>query len=168
MKKIKLTQGKFTIVDDSDFEYLNQWKWYLDKKYAKRTIYPRKWEYLHRKLLNAPRGTEIDHINHDTLDNRKSNLRICYKSNNQHNALIRSDNKTGYKGVYFDSNWKKFRASVCINNKIIHIRNGKDCGFDTAKEAAQARDRIALEYHKDFAYLNFPFDNQAQLAKVGI
>ena len=82
MRKIKLTQGKYAIVDDEDYEYLNQWRWFTFKNgyvwYVARetTIdHKRKCIYMHRLIMNAVNGECVDHINRNGLDNRKYNLR---------------------------------------------------------------------------------------------
>lgn len=96
MKQIALTQGKFAIVDNSDYGMLSQFKWqYLPagNGYAKRAVQIKleKHKYkvitvlMHRLILNAPEGVEIDHINRNSLDNRRCNLRICDRSTNMLN-----------------------------------------------------------------------------------
>ncbi len=86
MKKITLPQGIFAIVDDGDFEWLNQWRWSLASGYARRctrkTEGHRRWVLMHRVINKTPHGMETDHINGDRLDNQKSNLRTVDKSKN--------------------------------------------------------------------------------------
>jgi len=73
MKRIKLTQEKVALVDDADFEFLNQWKWFYHQTgYAKSCH-----RYMHRLINKTPKGFHTDHINRNKLDNRKSNLRYC-------------------------------------------------------------------------------------------
>ena len=101
MRKIPLSQGKFALLDSEDFNYINQWNWYYDKGYARThsKIDNKQLLYMHRLILNFPEDKDIDHINHNTLDNRKSNLRIVTSSQNSMNQRIRKDNTSGYKGV---------------------------------------------------------------------
>ena len=84
MKQIPLTQGKFAIIDDKDFEYLNQWKWTYDGRYAIRsvafTVGKRSKIYMHRIILNTPVGMDTDHIDMNRLNNQRLNLRIDRKS----------------------------------------------------------------------------------------
>ena len=112
MKEIQLTQGKVALVDDEDYEYLNQWKWYANewkggKLYAVRNVRKNKqyigYESMHRLLSsNKDKKLVTDHINGNTLDNRKSNLRICTISENTKNRQIQKNNKSGFKGVRYN------------------------------------------------------------------
>src|SRR5688572_24444050 len=106
MKLIPLTQGKFAKVDDADYECLSQWKWmvthygyacrFLQKDKKKRVI------WMHRVINNTPDGMLTDHVNHDTLDNRRENLRTATHAYNNHNSRKRVDGVTSsYKGVYW-------------------------------------------------------------------
>lgn len=97
MKKIPLTQGHFAIVDDADYEWLNQWKWRAKKaaylSYAARSVRVNgKTEtvYMHRLIMDCPKGKEVDHANRVTFDNRRDNLRICERSENQKNRFYKS------------------------------------------------------------------------------
>lgn len=153
--KIKLTQGKFALVDDEDFEYLNQWKWFFNNGYAVRQKHigmingKRKQEkvYLHREVMKTPINLYTDHINHDTLDNRKSNLRICTNQQNSANMSKPKNNTTGFKGVYRSRN--KWRARIYV------LKRGIGGGsYNTKEEAAKAYNLLALKYFGDFAQLN--------------
>jgi len=122
VKQIPLTQGKFALVDDEDFEYLNQWKWcFLPSRsgsgYAIRNG-GNSHLMMHRVILNTPSGMETDHINHDKLDNRRSNLRICTKAeNNQNRKPYKKNRKGKYKGVYWDEKHGKWRVFLTRNKK---------------------------------------------------
>src|SRR5688572_4947824 len=104
MKEIPLTQGKVALVDDEDYEWLNRWKWTFQEcksgnGYAVRYSRGRR-EYMHRLVLNAPTGTEIDHVaTGDTLNNQRTNLRVCTRAQNLANRNIGKNNTSGYKGV---------------------------------------------------------------------
>lgn len=127
MKRIKLTQGKFTLVDNGDFEWLNQWKWYLNSKgYAmrgKRISGKQIMILMHRLINNTPEGLkfETDHINRDKLDNRRENLRTATRSQNKINTNLRKDNTSGYKGVSWNKNRNRWMAQLHINGKHIHL-----------------------------------------------
>lgn len=157
MKEIKLTQGQVALVDDEDYEYLNQWKWCANRSiggyYAVRTDkqkadQKRETICMHRLILNAPKGLQVDHINHNTLDNTKQNLRICTNSQNQMNRS--PCGKSKYLGVTYYRNNTCLRASIKANNKSIHLGY-----FKTEEEAAHAYDEAAKKYFGEFANLNF-------------
>lgn len=141
--RIKLTKGKYAIVDKEDFDWLNQWKWhYSDGGYAHRSQHIRlgKNKYsckiirMHRLINNTPDGFVTDHINRNKLDNRKCNLRTVDKSVNSINRDKPENNKSGYKGVYWDSWSKKWRAELGLNGK--RIRLGR---YANIKDAIAAR-----------------------------
>lgn len=154
MKRIKLSQGKYALVDNEDFEKVNQHKWnYTSTKYASRNkkIYENKYEqeYMHRFILNASKEFKIDHINHNGLDNRKCNLRICTVSENSMNQRAHGG-KSKYKGIYWDKKYNKWRALIGLNGKQIHIGR-----YTNEITAALAYDVKAIELYGKFAYLNF-------------
>ena len=106
---------------------------------------------LHRLLMNPPKGMVIDHINHNGLDNRRENLRICTHAENMRNSRKGKDNTSGYKGVCWAKRDKKWRAQIRKDNKNIHIGY-----YNTLEEAARAYDAKAKELHGKYAQLNFP------------
>lgn len=170
---IPLTKGRVTVIDLDDFEKVRDFKWRTQRSgngevYAGRTQYrPEKHipgkqgdggvtVLLHSFLLGPKLGLEIDHINGDTLDNRRSNLRFVTRSQNCANQKIRSTNKSGFKGV----NWKKpgkrqptgrWVSRISVGMKRIQLGY-----FSTAEEAARAYDAAAQHYFGEFAKLNFP------------
>ena len=122
MPKIALTKGKFAIVDDEDYEYLNQWKWtFLNTGYVMRRIQKKghktKYILMHRLILNTPKGMITDHINRNRLDNRRENLRICTPSQNLCNTNLRKDNTSGHRGVYWYKPYSKWMVICTINSK---------------------------------------------------
>ena len=150
MKKIKLTQNQFAIVDDVHFEWLNQWKWYAswnaftNSYYAVRKSPRSEGHYsigMHRLIVDLEFGDprEADHINRRTLDNRKSNLRIVDERKNQEN---RKDQSQYGPGVTFSKRHrtKPFRVKTKVNGKAVHIGM-----FETAKIAQQARANFLKE-----------------------
>lgn len=155
MKKIKLTQGKFTKVDDLDYKFLNQWKWYAIKSrntyYARRAIYvngKQKILFMHRVILNTPPGKLTDHADGDGLNNRRYNLRDCNNSQNMMNR--RPSGKSKYLGVCRKTNRNCFEAQINVNKKKLHLGY-----FKIEKNAAKAYDKAAKKYFKEFANLNF-------------
>jgi hypothetical protein len=156
MKLIPVTRGKFAQVDDEDFDRINQWRWqlssegYVFRRIWKRIDDPRKTSSMHREVLRTPVGFNTDHIDHDKLNNCKSNLRTCSEHENQGNSFLRKNNTSGFKGVCFDKNRKTWFAQ--IRNTSTRIRMG---GFSSPEEAARAYDKKALEVFGKFARLNF-------------
>ena len=76
---------------------------------------------MHRVITKCPKGKQVDHINGDGLDNRKANLRICTVNENNKNAKMRKDNKSGYKGVSWYPNRHKWRCVIFVNKKQIYL-----------------------------------------------
>jgi hypothetical protein len=157
MKEIKLTHNQIAIIDDEDFELVRHYKWYacyfpnVDGFYAMTRIKGDDWKHgktllMHRLILDAPKGVKTDHENKNTLDNRRSNLRVCNSSQNGCNRGKQVNNTTGFKGVSFHAKTNKFRAIIGVNNKLKHL----GC-FDTAIEASNVYQAAAIELHKDFA-----------------
>lgn len=166
MKEIELSKGFKVIIDDEDYEELIKYNWQLREptkdcliKYCFRTI-PREdgQKYangktkrtmlqMHRQLLSCPLGYVIDHINGDGLDNRKTNLRVASKSQNQFNRSININNKSGCKGV--SKFGKKWRARYQAYGVDTHIGL-----FNTFEQAKLAYDSVIIEIHREFARLN--------------
>lgn len=164
MKQLQLAQGYISLVDDEDFEWLSKWKWYAMKKKRGSDVYIRSvqrgtfysdgtWKllYLHRLLMKLQWGDKrvVDHINGNPLDNRKANLRVCTTPQNVRNRGKNSNNTSGYKGVSWDKEKKKWSANIWLNNKSYFIGY-----YKTAKEASKAYDKKAIKMHGEFAYLN--------------
>ena len=157
MKEILLTQGKVALVDDEDYEYLMQWKWFANKKgstfYAVRSLHSnnvRKTIFMHRLITNnINTKMQTDHLNGNGLDNRKINLRICTTSQNSMNRGLQINNTTGFKGVNYDKFSNKFRAQIRVNNIY------KNLGYYIdPKDAARAYNAAAIKLHGEFAKLN--------------
>lgn len=155
MKEIKLTKGFTTLVDDEDYDIFSKWKWkYHYQGYACRTgkvngKYVN--YYLHRVIIDAKKGQQVDHKNRNRLDNRRENLRIATSTQNNINSSPRRNSSSKYKGVnwHLDGRWK---VSIQVAGKTIGV------GWMLSEiEAAKAYDSAALYYHgEEFAYLNFP------------
>lgn len=161
MKEIFLTQGKVTLVDDADYEWLNQYNWYAAKQhsgnyYAVRQIPTVNGKqntiFMHRQILglewkNKQQG---DHQNHNTLDNRQDNLRICTNQQNQMNQKPKRNTSSQFKGVSWNKNAKKWQANIRINKELKHL------GYWILEEVAALRyDMVAIREHGEFAHLNF-------------
>lgn len=150
MKTIQLTQGQVTLVSDHRFEYLNQWKWHaqwdkdMNSYYAVRSE-SGKTIRMSRLIMATPKGFQVDHINHNTLDNRCENLRLVTHSQNQMNRKKHSNNTSGFTGVRHHRN--KFRATIGFNNKLIHLGH-----YDTPQEASEAYQKAASELFGEYKY----------------
>ena len=194
------------IVDDEDYERVVEavktynstgalrkgtGKWYAHKTCAGSGYYAFDGDHrksMHRVIMDPPKGMDIDHINGDTLDNRKENLRICTRSQNAQNKKLRRDSASGYKGVheqkkpikrkyvskktgkvtyYYYMPKKRFQAYVGDPDwrkkglKNNHIKLGY---YATAEQAARAYDKKAKELFGEFAYLNFPEEHDDVLS----
>lgn len=155
MRKIELTKGMFAMVDDEDFEKVNQFHWYFLNGYARRAIYinsKQKIVWLHRFIMNTPNGMETDHKNGNGLDNQKINLRICTHLQNGKNRKKQSYNLTGYKGV------TKVIIGIYTYWVAIIIANGKKIRlgyFKNPTDAAKAYNNAAQKYHGDFSKINY-------------
>lgn len=152
MKKIKLTQNKYALVDNEDFEWLNSFKWcivgYKNYYYAGRDDKGKKVK-MHRLIVNPIGKQVVDHINGNTLDNRKKNLRLCFNYENIKNRRLNRNNVSGYKGIIWTPHMNKWKTRISNEGKSIHVGY-----FDTKKEAAIAYNAAAVVLHKKFAKLN--------------
>ena len=153
---LELTHGYSTIVDDDDFERLRDWRWIVRRPRYKTRTYAYamccrngKVIHMHRLSAGANEGELVDHINGDTLDNRKCNLRICTHKQNRRNEGLSSDNTSGFKGVTKAGN--RWRAQICVDYQMKYLGQ-----YATREEAAKVYDTAAREHHGEFARLNFP------------
>jgi len=151
-REIPLTRGLVAIVDADDYEWLNQWKWCDGHGYAVRTDENRKHVRMHRAILNASEGVQVDHINGNRRDNRRSNLRLCsHAENGRNRRKQRPQSRSIFKGVSFHKATSKWRSYLRVEWHLLHLGL-----FASEIEAAKAYDVAALAYHGDFAKLNFP------------
>lgn len=151
MRKILLgnkNENLFALIDDEDFDKVNKIKWHLGKcGYVMGTERKtRKRFYLHRFILNPRKGLIIDHINNDSLDNRKENLRICTQSENLRNRSKMKRNKSGFKGVSWSKVRKKWIAQIALDNKSFNLG-----GFVNKKNAINAYKKAAIKFHGEYA-----------------
>jgi len=158
MKTIKLSQGKIALVDDEDYERLSRWKWQAQKEgnlrcYAmRRTQRPgkRRGILMHREILHVPANLETDHIDHNGLNNQKTNLRICTKTQNMGNRVRNRGRINKYKGVSLHKATQKWCAQIGVHGKRIYLGL-----FSSAIEAAKVYDAAAQIYFGEFALPNF-------------
>ena len=155
-KEILLTKVKVALVDQDEFEWLSNWKWSCTSHgYACRGTTGRggvkNTYYMHREIINAKDGQDVDHINGNRLDNRKANLRLCNRSENMMNSSGISDRSSSFKGVHWNKKQERWVAQISENKKVRHLGS-----FEDETEAAKAYDQSARKAHGEFAKLNFP------------
>lgn len=156
MKEITLSRGMVAIVDDADFDWLNQWKWYARPNgktvYAVREVdagdKKQRLVHMHREIANTPEGMITDHADRNGLHNWRGNLRIVDDARNARNKGVASNNRSGYKGVRYHSGGY-WQARITVGRKSSHIGL-----FRSAENAAIAYNIAALEHHGEFACLN--------------
>ncbi len=157
MKTIPLTQGKFAIVDDADYDELIKHKWWFrDVKSEKRVGYAarsvrvngkKKAIHMHRQVMGLSWDTsiQVDHIDGNGLNNQRHNLRICNNSQNHMNQKILKNNTTGYMGVYYEKRHNSYVSYINVNKKRYHVG-----AFKTFEEAKTARINAEIKHFGEF------------------
>lgn len=159
MKEIQLTRGYVALVDDEDYEWLSEYRWYPSK--SPTTVYAvtniqhgtNDWRTMsmHRLILGAKKGDLVDHRDRNGLNNQRDNIRVTSRQVNNINTRVRKDNTSGYRGVSFAKRMNKWSAN------IQHDGRQRCLGyFDHAEDAAKAYDAAALTLRGPHAQLNFP------------
>ena len=159
VKKIKLSNcSEYALVDNEDYASLRGYTWRKNAQgYAVRREYTRvskgvrhaKDVRMHRQIMGEPEGKEVDHENGKGLDNQKNNLRIATHGQNMFNKTKQINNTSGYKGVSWSKQNKKWYAWIGFKGKTLSIGH-----FDNILEAAKAYNQKAIELHGEFARLN--------------
>jgi len=156
MKKIPLTQNKYAIVDDEDYEFLSKWKWHANKSgknyYARRNLNlssgTRTCLEMHRQINNTPPGQITDHINRDSLDNRKCNLRTVCRSRNIQNSSEKIG-VSGLRGVSWNIANNKWAARICYKAKREFLGL-----FDNKEDAAIAYNEASRKIYGNGGFIN--------------
>lgn len=153
MKNINLSKNKIAIIDDDDFINVSKYKWFFHSKgYACRNERVGKKKnncFMHRFILGAKNGEQVDHINRNKLDNRKVNLRICSNSQNQMNSKLRKDNTSRCKGVSWHKIHKKWQSKIFFNGKDYWLGY-----FHDKKDAIKIYKKEAMRLFGEFANFN--------------
>jgi len=152
MKKIKLTQGKYAMVDDEDYFILKDIGWCAKK--GKHGFYAHAWRNkgvitMHKFLINPPNGFQVDHKDGNGLNNQRINLRVATGQMNQANQRLSKANTLGFKGVAKGHYIDKYISHIRVNKKLIHLGV-----FQTKEEAAKIYDEAAVRYFGEFARTN--------------
>lgn len=152
MRKIKLKDGRYALVDNEDYELVSKYRWYA-------TVKERQTNYLssningttimmHRLIMGARKGQTLDHINHNGFDNRKENLRFCtQKQNCMNKSQARKNNGIKYKGVYHANG--KFRVCIRSDGRTIHLGT-----YECQRDAAIIYNGAAMALFGEYANLN--------------
>lgn len=157
MKKIPLSQGKVALVDDEDYDYLMQWNWCVKKHrgtyYARRSNWivgqgQGKATYMHRIIMNTPDNMITDHIDHNGLNNQKTNLRVCTTRDNLRNRTPKG--RSGYLGVFYCNKQRSIYAKINVNRIQSYLGT-----YATEELAARAYDEAARKIYGEYANLNF-------------
>jgi hypothetical protein len=147
MQEIPLSQGQVALVDDQDYPLLSDFRWcYRPERNGRQgyAVRHRKVDgkdrlcYLHREILPAPEGHETIFLNHDRLDCRRANLRVVSKQEARQHHRVRSDSKSGSKGVRYNDDGDTWSATVYRNGHCYHV------GTYSSKEAAESAYEQAL------------------------
>lgn len=156
MKIINISKGLFTIVDEESLSLFSTFRWQSMYDRHTKQYYARchvkvdgkdSQQLIHRIITRAKVGEIVDHINGNTLDNRKCNLRLCTNAQNCRNKKKHHDNKSGFKGV--KKHYNKWQAKITKDYVDYHLGT-----FDTPLEAAKAYNKKAKILHGKFARLN--------------
>jgi len=168
MKRIPLTQGRFAIVDDEDYDELTKHRWFFTGHgYAKRYVKDgepdaRKNLFMHRQILGLRFGDKrvVDHINGDGLDNRRSNIRVSNQGTNcQRKVNVFCKRPRRFRGTRRSNG--RYTADIRIDGYLQHLGV-----FDTEEEAAYAYDRKAKEIHGEHALLNYPDGHEVEFTPL--
>jgi hypothetical protein len=155
-----MAQPTYAIVDTDDYQRLSKYEWEA-RRSRKSPFYPTRQArnpktgkytltYMHKEIIKVGEGLFTDHINHNTFDNRRANLRPATQTqNNRNRRKFNLPTKSKYKGVYWKQPIKKWVAQISVDKKIIHL----GC-FKKQKAAAKAYDEAAQKYYGRFACLN--------------
>jgi hypothetical protein len=153
---VHLVDGEVAIIDSDDAQLVGRFRWRrtitrpTDPVYA-RARSERRWIKMHSLLIQTGPGLMVDHINGDGLDNRRVNLRIATRQENNFNRAPFARNRSGFKGVHLPAGSRSWTAAIKVNGRSRYL----GC-FPSAEEAARAYDAAAASLFGEFAWLNFP------------
>lgn len=135
------------IINAKYYDLVVKWKWRLGDGCVTGSIGKEKSIKLHRLITNAPAGMVVDHINHNVLDNREENLRVCTQTQNSYNTKMKSNNTSGYIGVTWNEKLNKWQSAITVNRKSIYLGVFKDIN-----DAVTIRRKAEIKYFGEFRY----------------
>lgn len=158
-RELALRNGGVTLVDADDYDWLNKFKWQMlttpqGRHYVQRSVKVAgkvHSQFLHRLIMDAPKGMVVDHVNNDGLDNRRSNLRVTTQSRNLMKQTPRKTSTSQYRGVSLYKYTGRWTAKARVDGREYPLGY-----FGTEEEAARAYDRLVYDLTHDLAFLNFP------------
>jgi hypothetical protein len=150
VKRIPVGNGFYAYVDAADYDWLSQWTWHLASGYAIRHE-GKKRIYMHREIVQAAKGIFVDHMNHNKLDDTRTNLRPCTLGENARNRVKNAGATSRFKGVHYCTSKGRWRAQLWFMHKGVWLGT-----FTDEIKAARAYDRAAVRHFGEFAHLNFP------------
>jgi len=139
------------VVDDSDHDLVSQYKWYALTVRGRVTYAVNGDTFMHRLVMEPTELQHVDHVDHNGLNNQRSNLRYATHQQNLAGCRKRLGASSQYKGVSWSKQSQKWHAQIRVGDKRIHIGL-----YDNEEEAASAYDSVAYQHHGEFAYQNFP------------
>lgn len=149
---VPLTMGKFAKIDRCDIDLVHHWNWrcmvHRNTCYAVRSITidgKKSTILMHRVLLDAGDGFQVDHINRDGLDNTRKNIRLATASQNRLNQGVRSDSRSGLKGAFWSDERLKWRSHITVDGSKVYLGS-----YDAPEDAHAAYARASREFHGEF------------------
>lgn len=159
MKIIYTKKNEEIFMDDEDYEWLNQYTWHVNQEYACRNVLVGDkigaQLSMHRMIMDAKKGEVVDHINHNKIDNRKQNLRVCTYEDNSRNQSLRKNNKSGINGVHWHKNVKRWMAKIQHEGKPVSLGS-----FVKIEDAIVARKEAEIKYYGEFSNKNIQIDKE--------
>lgn len=138
-------KGFEVTIDDEDYEQFRRYNWSISGKEPHKYLYCSRLGPFHRHILGNPEGMVVDHVDGNTFNNSRSNLRICTRKENVRAAKKRYDNTSGFRGVHSEKHSKNWRAVIKVNYKKIHLGM-----FPNRELAAEAYSQAAKKYFGEF------------------
>jgi hypothetical protein len=150
VSEIQLTQGQFALIDEEDFERLSKFSWIASFTPLMNGFYAKRWNgiYMHREVMGVDGKLVVDHVNHNILDNRKSNLRVITHQQNMFNRKLHRNNSSGVAGVSFVPRRNSWEVRISIDGKETFLGSRKE-----KTDAIQLRLEAEKKHYGEFAFM---------------